>query len=325
MIWLNRLCHQIQMNNPSITLKSTLPRLLFRCFSSKPPPPKSTVAIFWDLDNRPPKSLPPYDAALRLRSAASTFGRLRFSLAYGSPTALSYSPPLLPRLRRKDAAALTNRPVAHLCRVCGRRFYVHERLLRHFRDIHQREQSKRIAQLESARGRRRVHLVGKFAMKMEKYERAAREVLVPGSGYRFQDSIEEAGFRVFADDALRDDVTDALDRGVAGCLVIVSDGPGFADLLREARGRRVRTVVVGDEKDGALKRCADYSFSWAEVVSGKARSDAVSVSRRWKDRDILQRLEWTHNRDIDSDIDLREYVVSEDSERGDGSPWWKLD
>ncbi|KAF5774408.1 hypothetical protein HanRHA438_Chr13g0610711 [Helianthus annuus] len=54
-------------------------------------------------------------------------------------------------------------------------------------------------------------------------------------------------------------------------------------------------MVVCDSNDGTLKRVSDAAFSSEEMIMGKAKKEAVSVVGRWKDRDILKRLEWTYN------------------------------
>lgn len=98
-----------------------------------------------------------------------------------------------------------------------------------------------------------------------------------------------------ADVALRDHMVDLMDKRRAECLVLVSDDSDFVGVLKEAKLRCLKTVVVGDVNDGALKRVADAGFSWQEILMGKAKKEAVSVVGRWKDQDILKRLEWTYN------------------------------
>lgn len=76
-----------------------------------------------------------------------------------------------------------------------------------------------------------------------------------------------------------------------------------------------------------MARWADVGFSWAEVVAGKARKVAPSVSGKWRDRDVLKRLEWRYQED-----DEEEQVVFEEDGDGDGieenaqgKPRWKLE
>lgn len=272
--------------------------------------PQSTVAVFWDLDNKPPNSFPPYEAAVKLKTAAYSFGTVNSMVAYGNSYAFSYVPPVV-REQRKDRKFLNqmenkgvvNPPVPLLCRVCSRKFYSFEKLTNHFKQIHEREHIKRMSRIESARGTRRVDLVAKYSMKMEQYKRAARTVLTPEIGYGLADELKRAGFWVktvsdkpqAADIALRTHMVDVMDKRKADCLFLVSDDSDFVDVLKEAKERCLRTVVVGDVNEGALKRVSDASFSWKEVLMGKAKKEAGSVVGKWRDRDVLKRLEWRYD------------------------------
>lgn len=314
---------------------------------------QKNVGIFWDLDNKPPKSFPPYDAATRLRKAMLEFGFVRYLIAYANRHAFSYVPPevLAQRKERKALNQLEKKGVVkpdvpYLCRVCGRKFYTNEKLINHFKQIHESEQRKRLNQIESARGKRRVNLVAKYSMKMDKYRNAARDILTPKVGYGLADELKRAGFWVravldkpqAADVALRNHIVDMMDKRLVDCVVLVSDDSDFVRVLKEARERCLRTVVVGDVNDGALKRTADASFSWQEIMIGKAKKEAESVVDRWKDRDILKRLEWTHDpeterelcySDVASEGSDAEDVFSGDEDgnvqQEDAGPWWKLE
>ncbi|KAL5817671.1 hypothetical protein ACOSQ3_026049 [Xanthoceras sorbifolium] len=310
------------------------------------------VGIFWDLDNKPPNSIPPFDVAIRLKKAVSFFGVVRYTVAYANSHAFSYVPQVV-REQRKERKLLNQlenkgviKPESYLCRVCGRRFYTNEKLVNHFKQIHEREQKKRLNQIESARGKRRVDLVAKYSMKMEKYKRAARDVLTPKVGYGLADELKRAGFFVktvsdkpqAADIALRDHMVDMMDKRRVDCLVLVSDDSDFVEVLKEAKLRCLKTVVVGDMNNGALKRVADASFSWRDILMGKAKKEAVSVVGKWNDRDILKRLEWRYNPEVekkaydlgdeseDSDMDGISNVSDADysHREGDGA-WWELD
>lgn len=310
---------------------------------------KNKVAIFWDLDNKPPNSLPPYDAALKLKKAASSFGVVRYMVAYANRQAFSCVPPVVKERRkeRKTLNQLENRDVLRpivpfLCRVCGRKFYTNEKLVNHFKEIHEREQTKRLHQIESARGKMRVKLVARFSMQMEKYKNAARNVLTPKVGYCLADELKRAGFWVqavsskphAANIALRDHMVDMMNKKLVECLVLVSDDLDFMDVLKEARLRCLKTLVVGDINDGALKRVSDVCFSWKEIMMGKAKKQAPTVVGRWKDRNVLKRLEWTYNPEIvkkdgESDecyIDGIDFEKNDDTkQKRDGGAWWKLD
>ncbi|KAL6979690.1 hypothetical protein U1Q18_021347 [Sarracenia purpurea var. burkii] len=319
--------------------------------------PQNNVAIFWDLDNKPPKSFPPYEVAVRLKKAAAEFGVVRYMIAYANSHAFSYVPPEIQE-QRKEKKALNQlekkgilKPVEpYICRVCGRRFYRNDKLVNHFKQIHEREQTKRLNQIDSARGKRRVKLVAKFSMKMEKYKNAVRDVLTPKVGYGLADELKRAGFWVrtvsdkpqAADIALRNHMVDIMDRRRVECLVLVSDDSDFMEVLKEAKLRCLKTVVVGDSNDGALKRTADTGFSWQEIMLGKAKKEAVSVVGRWKDRDVLKRLEWSYEPERDrklydldgefntecGDSEIEGFSSGEDdnllSKEGKNA-WWELE
>ncbi|KAG9454935.1 hypothetical protein H6P81_007839 [Aristolochia fimbriata] len=319
--------------------------------SPSSPSDEQSVGIFWDLDNKPPKNFPPYDAAVRLKLAAAAFGRVRYTYAYANHHAFAYVPPVIRQQRqeRKEQDLLESRGLAkpsvpYICRVCGRNFYTHPKLVTHFKQIHEREQMKRLNRLESARGRKRVDLAAKLSMKMHKYKAAARDLLTPRVGYGLGDELKRAGFLVrvapdkpqSADAALRNHVLEMMDRRLVGCVVIVSDDADFAGVLGEARQRSVKTVVVGDNERGSLRRMADGGFSWKEIVLGKAKKEAESVVGRWKDREILKQLEWTYKtvKSVDADSsgsELEDYFEEEDDQEkqnidGDGwQRWWELE
>lgn len=324
---------------------SLLPKTLVSTAAASEP----SVAVFWDLDNKPPNSIPPYDAAIRLKLAASSLGPLHFCVAYANHHAFRHVPPPV-RAARASRRALDRREASHPspepypCRVCGRNFFVHAKLIHHFREIHEREHAKRLRRLDSACGGRRVRLVGQLSLKMKKYEKAARELLVPRVGYNLAGELRRAGVVVrtvddrpeAADRALQEFMVDTMDRGKIRCLVLVSDDSDFVGVLREARMRCLKTVVVGDEGDGALKRCADANFSWKDVISGKARTEAESAVGKWKDGELLKRLEWTYesdSEDIEDDVFEGESEDGDDGSFGfvgkrgpkDSKPWWKLD
>ncbi|KAK7401031.1 hypothetical protein VNO78_12342 [Psophocarpus tetragonolobus] len=287
------------------------------------------VGLFWDLDNKPPNSIPPYEVANKLRIAASSFGVVRYMVAYANSHTFSHIPQCV-RERRKERELLyrlekkgvikPNQP--YRCKVCGRKFYTNEKLVNHFKQLHEREHVKRMNQIESARGNRRVKLVGKYSMKMEKYKKAASDILTPKVGYGLEDELKRAGFWVrtvldkpqAADRALQSHMVDVMDHRRVECVVLVSDDSDFVDVIKEAKLRCLKTVVIGDIDDGFLKRTADTAFSWEEILMGKAKKQAVSVVKNWKDRDILRTLEWTYNPDADKKKFDLDNTISEASE-----------
>ncbi|KAI5342722.1 hypothetical protein L3X38_010598 [Prunus dulcis] len=191
-------------------------------------------------------------------------------IAYANRHALDYVPQVVRERKERNRVVIRDGEL-NVCRVCGRRFYTNEKLLNHFK-IYEKEHMKRLSQVESARGSRRVKLVGKYSMKMEKYKNAARDVLTPKAGRDLADEVKRAGFWVRS-------VVDKPQRGDAA--------------LRNhiAKLRCLKTVVMGDFGDGALKKVADSGFSWNEILIGKVKKEAVSVVGKWKDRDVLKRLE----------------------------------
>jgi hypothetical protein len=75
-------------------------------------------------------------------------------------------------------------------------------------------------------------------------------------------------------------------------------------------------------------------------LTGKAKKEAVSVVENWKDRDILKRLEWTYNHDVDKkklnlddavaetsgDDDIEDIFNDVDDDyKDDRGAWWELD
>lgn len=77
------------------------------------------VAVFWDLDNKPPKNVPPYDAAVRLIEMAAGFGEVVDVAAYANRYAFSYLP-LWVKEQRKDRRQLDRLERAGIIKVRSR-------------------------------------------------------------------------------------------------------------------------------------------------------------------------------------------------------------
>jgi len=63
------------------------------------------VGLFWDLDNKPPNAIPPYEVANKLRIAASSFGIVRYMVAYANSHTFSHVPQSV-REKRKERELL---------------------------------------------------------------------------------------------------------------------------------------------------------------------------------------------------------------------------
>ena len=74
---------------------------------------KNNVAIFWDLDNKPPNSFPPYNTAVKLKAAMASFGVVRYMVAYANHHAFTHVPQVVreQRKERKILNQLENRGV----------------------------------------------------------------------------------------------------------------------------------------------------------------------------------------------------------------------
>ncbi|CAH9112671.1 unnamed protein product [Cuscuta europaea] len=245
--------------------------------------------------------LPPFEVATKIRKAAEQFGLVKYMIAYANQHALSYVTPLV-RQKRKEIKVSND--LEYICRVCGRSFYTnYEKLINHFKHIHERENMKHVNQIESARGMRRVNLVAKYSTKMQKYKNACRGILTQKVGYSLADEVRRAGFWVkcisnkpdTSDISLRDQLVNMMNKQMVDCVLLISDNSDFVDVVKEAKSKCLRTVVIGDVTEGALKRAADASFSWGEIVMDKATKEANTVVGQWKDRDVLKTLEWTYD------------------------------
>uniref|UniRef100_A0A0C9RI97 TSA: Wollemia nobilis Ref_Wollemi_Transcript_18690_1350 transcribed RNA sequence n=1 Tax=Wollemia nobilis TaxID=56998 RepID=A0A0C9RI97_9CONI len=297
-----------------------------------------SVGIFWDLDNKPPHCVPPYDAATSLKVLAAEFGPLGTMVAYANRHAFTFVPDRVRFLRKQrkildlmESRGLVRSLEPYTCEVCGRRFEPHPKFQKHFRQLHEREHHKRVARLESLKGKRREAFRAKILPKEEKYRAAARKVLVPKEGYGLAPEIIRAGFRVrtvrdkpqAADVALESDVVEAMDYGIR-TLCLVSDDSDFVRVLREARERNVRTVVVGDQC-GGLKRFADAAFSWRDVARGQAAQVAGSSRGASEEEDDFEEDEGfkrnygsqTEEEEEDEDVDLEGLGLEDDNDEDD--------
>ncbi|GLJ55649.1 hypothetical protein SUGI_1195200 [Cryptomeria japonica] len=287
---------------------------------------RDSVGIFWDLDNKPPDKVPPYDAAVRLKNLASQFGLPTTMAAYANRHTFTFLPDWVRAQRRQRKAldilesdGIIRSRDPYVCEVCGRKFETNIKFQKHFKQLHEREHHKRLARLESLKGKKKDFFKAKIGPKEEKYRAAAKEVLLPEQGYGLAGELKKAGFCVrtvrdkpqAADIALENDMMEAIEDEIQ-CLCLVSDDSDFVRVLKKARARNVRTVVVGDFY-GDLKLTADANFSWRDVSGGHA----------WRDDSGLKRLERnyrpksTKNFEGEEEDDLFESLGSENDDEDD--------
>ncbi|KAL2623542.1 hypothetical protein R1flu_003747 [Riccia fluitans] len=259
-----------------------------------------TVAVFWDLDNKPPNSVPPYDAALRLKKLGSEFGEVVDMVAYANKNAFTHVPArvreerqdrkLLDQLERRGLVKVEQ---PYVCSMCGRKCKTNYALKKHFKQLHERERQKRVSYLKTLKGKRREKFVEKVSDREMRYVEAARTVIVPKVGYGLATDLKRAGVQVrtveskpqAADEALIKHMSLYINRGL-DCLILVSDDSDFLEILRYARSRRLFTVVVGDTY--RLRNAADSSFLWEDVASGRAQLRARDGFQRWLAEDSLR-------------------------------------
>ncbi|KAH7447611.1 hypothetical protein KP509_01G113800 [Ceratopteris richardii] len=253
----------------------------------------NTISVFWDLDNKPPESVPPYEAAIRLREVACGFGRLVDMVAYANRHAFSYVPPWVREERRSrkeldrlEASGLFIPGEPYVCGYCGRKCKTNIALKKHFKQLHERERNKRLKRLDCLKGKQKVKYKQSLIEKETKYREAARDIVTPKVGYGLMQELKRAGVWVkmvsdrpqAADEALMKDMTESIDKGIK-CLCLVSDDSDFLPLLHEARAQNLHIVVVGDRP--RLKRYADVQFSWSDLASGRAFDKAIELASMW--------------------------------------------
>ncbi|KAG8093871.1 hypothetical protein GUJ93_ZPchr0012g21961 [Zizania palustris] len=262
-------------------------------YTARPP----TVVVLWDLDNKPPRG-PPFHAASALRDTAALLGRVVSVSAFANRHAFSHVPAWVAderrdrrTLDRAERAGVAAPPVPYTCAVCGRRFPTRPDLTRHFRQLHQRERNKKLARLNSLKGKKRQKFRERFISGNTKYNDAARELLTPKVGYGLASELRRAGVNVrtvpdkpqAADQALKRQVKHSVACGV-NWLVLVSDDSDFTDTVRNARATDLRTVVVGDGCR-ALGNVADIWLPWDRVENGEVDEEMLRTGARLEFRD----------------------------------------
>ncbi|KAG6552949.1 hypothetical protein Mapa_005286 [Marchantia paleacea] len=289
---------------------------------------RRTVGVFWDLDNKPPVLVPPYDAAMRLRRLASEFGEVVDMVAYANKNAFTYVPPWVKEQRQErrlldqlEVRGLVKVERPYFCKLCGRMCKTNVALRRHFKQMHERERERKLAYLKTLRGKRRAKFLSELAEQEIKYKAAARRVLVPKSGYGLGSELRRAGVDVrtveskpqAADEALKKHIANCMNEGVE-CMCLLSDDSDFLGILKTAKSKGLKVVVVGDTF--TLEKVADFSFSWQDVASGRLFCEASL--QRWVNDDAYQDDEGDHN-EYGHGSFARSFETREDAETDDDS------
>lgn len=277
------------------------------------PVKQKKVAVYWDLDNKPPK-VRPFDVAMSVREMARRFGEVIDLSAYANRHAFTHVPQWVVEERRErkkldflESKGLVIPVQPYICGVCGRKCKNNVDLKKHFKQLHERERQKRLSRLNSLKGRRKAKFKEQYREKDEKYKNAAQNLLFPKVGYGLASELKRAGVYVktvedkpqAADAALKRQIQHSMTRGI-DCLCIISDDSDFSEMLNKARNNNIRTVVLGDGK--ALKRYADLWLSWDQVATGNAWDEIDTVVRKWSIEEAV----------IDGIAEIQDTIMSED-------------
>lgn len=250
------------------------------------------VAVYWDLDNKPPK-VRPFDAAMAVREMARRFGQVIDVAAYANRHAFTHVPQWVVEERRErkkldflESKGLVIPDQPYICGVCGRKCKNNVDLKKHFKQLHERERQKRLSRLNSLKGKRKTKFKEQFREKDEKYQNAAQNLLFPKVGYGLASELRRAGVYVktvedkpqAADAALKRQIQQSMTSGI-DYLCLISDDSDFSEMLNKARNNNIRTVVLGDSK--SLKRYADFWLSWDQLATGNAWDEIDTIVRKW--------------------------------------------
>ncbi|MCO5607246.1 hypothetical protein L7F22_061439 [Adiantum nelumboides] len=263
----------------------------------RPIPATNTISVFWDLDNKPPHSVPPYEAAIRLREVACSFGRLIDMVAYANRHAFSYLPTWVKDERRNrkeldrlEVSGLVVPGEPYVCGYCGRRCKTNLALKKHFKQLHETERNKRLNRLNSLKGNKKIKYKQSILEKETKYREVSRGIVPPKVGYGLMQELKRAGVWVkmvsdrpqAADEALMRHISKSINTGIK-CICLVSDDSDFLPVLHKAKAQRLHTVVVGDRP--RLKMYADVQFSWSELANGSAFDRATELASMWYEKE----------------------------------------
>jgi hypothetical protein len=158
---------------------------------------------------------------------------------------------------------------------------------------------------------------------LSRYEKAHRELF--GQCESSIDEVKRAGFRVLVGgDKTVHFCRELENQQRVNCAVIVSDHLEFVRVLGEMRQKGVKSVVIGELKgDSGVKRHGDVGFCWRDVLAGKVREEGLKVVVRWREKELLERLEWRYDPIQDNDNEGT-LICNTGEEKAKDKPWWKL-
>lgn len=236
------------------------------------------VAILWDLDNVRPQG-PAAEAVRQLRRLAEDHGEVVEFTATANKHAFDHIPDFVSVERAERKALDRLESLGHVvpespyvCPICGARRKTNVLLKKHFKQLHERERTKKLKRLDDLR-RKGGNKAKKFLLRngkdLAKRSAAFGEVLGHKRGYGLKSQLEKLGVSVrtvsnkpqAADQALHKLWARVSKKGLSA-LVLVSDDSDFLTMISGAAERGVRTIVVGENSDGKLAGQATEWVSW---------------------------------------------------------------
>ncbi|KAJ7514813.1 hypothetical protein O6H91_23G060500 [Diphasiastrum complanatum] len=252
------------------------------------------VAVFWDLDNKPPPpKAQPYDVAVELKKVAGELGEVVDVVAYANKHAFRFVPGWVKEAREQrsvldqmELEGVEKAEQPYVCLICDQKFPINLDLKNHLLSYHEKERQRRarlLKKLKNSPLKERQVLEAKEQLYLE----ASRNVLIPEVGYGLEYELKRAGIcvRMVSDDpqaadrALKRRMRQTIKSKNADCLFLVSDDTDYEEVLMAARSKGMHTAVLA--KTVALEKSADVMLSWFEFMSGDARIVANRAAREW--------------------------------------------
>ncbi|KAJ7299394.1 hypothetical protein O6H91_Y236600 [Diphasiastrum complanatum] len=252
---------------------------------------KRRVAVFWDLDNKPPR-LEAYEVAMEVKMVAEAFGEVVEMVAYANRHVFKFIPMYEREARqnRKELDQLELEGVVkpeqpYLCKICRQTFAIHVELQNHILSFHEkgRQRVARLLGSEDLTAEQKESLEAK----RRRYMEGSRKVVLPEVGYNLDYELERAGVVVglvsddpqAADTALKSCMWRTLEAEKVDCFVLVSDDTDYEDVLLAAGVKGLQRVVVAETI--ALKKSVDVWLSWFDLMAGGARIAAAEASKAY--------------------------------------------